>query len=144
MRTNTGITIYNKYISSGAEKYQRTQIPAVAWTSSKARTRMATGGDLAADQAMIYFPYGMGANHLDPKAWQALTSKTGKWTLQIGDIVVKGLVTDDIKDAVVSPPAAAFTASMLKAKYDDVLAISSVDFMDLGSRSLWHWQVGAK
>ena len=68
-------------------------------------------------------------------AWQALTTKTGKWTLQDGDFMVKGLVTDEI--------GAGFTMTALKAKYDDVVMIKSVDTMDAGSSYMQHWQIGA-
>jgi hypothetical protein len=144
MRTNTGLTIYNKYVVAGAERYQRTAIIAVAWENRKAANVIASGGQISVDSARIFIPFVVGANYLKPISWQALFTKTGKWTLQVGDIVVKGVVTDELHDAVVSPPAAAFTVTDLKAKYDDVRVISSVDTMDLGSASMQHWQVGAK
>jgi len=136
MKTNASITIYNKYMVAGVDTYQRTQIPDVAWSSGKARNVIASGGNINSDQASVYVPYARGTNYTLPKAWQALVSKTGKWTLQIGDYVVKGLVTDEITGG--------FTMTSLKAKYDDVLQISSVDTMQAGSLSMWHWQLGAK
>jgi hypothetical protein len=144
MRTNTDLTIYNKIIVAGSETYQRTAISAVAWENRKAANVIASGGQISVDSARVFIPYARGANYLKPKAFQALTSKAGKWTLQVGDVIVRGIVTDEIHDAVVSPPSAAFTLTNLKAKYDDVLVISSVDTMISGSQSLWHWQVGAK
>jgi hypothetical protein len=145
METNSNLTIYNRYIdaTTRSEKYQRVQIIAVMWENRKASNVLATGGNMAADSVSVYIPRQRGANYLAPKAWQALTSKTGKWTLQIGDVIVRGLVSDEIHDAVVSPPSAAFTLTDLKAKYDDVLTIRSVDLMDAGSYSLQHWQLGA-
>lgn len=147
MRTNCDITLYNRYLVSGAEKWQRMQITApvgyaVLWENRKA-SNVIRSGLLAADQATIYIPFSRGAAFLAPKAWQALTTKTANWTLQVGDLIVKGRVTDEIHDAIVSPPSVAFTVTMLKAKYDDVLTIKSVDTMDLGSVSLRHWKVGA-
>lgn len=136
MRTNTGLTLYNRYIDDGAEEYQRTQIEAVAWENRKGANVLRTGGDLAADQAAIYIPFAQGEGYVGPKAWQALETKTGAWTLQVGDFVVKGLISDEI--------GAEFTMSDLKAKYDDVLRITSVDTMDLGSVAMRHWKVGAK
>lgn len=136
MITNADCTIYNKYMSAGSELYQRTQIVDVTWSSGKARNVIASGGNIAADQAAVYVPYARGANYTLPKAWQALVTKTGKWTLQVGDYIVKGLVTDEITGG--------FTMTSLKAKYDDVLQISSVDTMQAGSLSMWHWQIGAK
>jgi hypothetical protein len=132
MRTNANITIYNKYLVAGVETYQSTQIPAVVWSSGKAKNTLATGGAISADQATIHIPFARNANYLDPKAWALLSTKTGKWTLQPGDYVVKGLVSD------------AITITALKAKYDNVLQISSVDTYDGGSLNMQHWQIGAK
>ena len=134
MKTNTGITIYNRV--TGTETYQRTQISAVMWENRKARNVIASGGNMAADQASIYIPMVGQTAYLKPKAWQALVSKTGKFTIQVGEYIVKGLVTDEI--------GTGFTITALKAKYDDVLQISSVDTMDMGSAALQHWKVSAK
>jgi hypothetical protein len=140
------MTIYNKYVdpSTRSEKWQRTQILAVAWENRKAANVRAMGGALAADQASVYIPFERGANYEQPRAWLALVDKSDKWTLKEGDIIVKGLVADEIHDAVVDPPSAAFTVTMLKAKYDDVLTISSVDTRDMGSLNMQHWQIGAR
>ena len=134
MKTNSDLTIYNRVANS--ETYQRTQIVGVVWENRKAANVLASGGNIAADQASIYIPLARGAAYLAPKAWQALVTKTGKWTLQNGDYIVKGLVTDTI--------GTGFTITALKAKYDDVLQITSVDTMDSGSPALQHWQLGAK
>lgn len=143
MLTNANATVYNKYVSAGAEVYQRTQIVdpdgdySVAWENRKGSNVLRTGGTIAADQAAIFIPMSDAPDgYTDPKAWQALVTKTGKWTLQVGDYIVKGLVTDAISGS--------FTISSLKAKYDDVLQISSVDTYDAGPEDLQHWQVGAK
>ncbi len=146
MRTNADVTIYNQYIdaTTRSPKFQRTQIKEVAWENRKA-ANILRSGMISADQATIFIPYARRLNYLGPKAWQALTTKTGKWTIQEGDIIVKGLVSDEIHEAVVGPPAvAAFTVTMLKAKYDDVLVVTSVDPMLSGSLSMQHWKVGAK
>jgi hypothetical protein len=132
MRTNTAATIYNKYVTSRIEYYQRTGILAVEWENRKA-ANVIKSGLLGADSVVIYIPFSVGAYYLKPIAWQA--AKTGKWTLQVGDVIVKGLVTDEITGG--------FTMTDLKAKYDDVVVISSVDTMDYGSLSMRHWQVGA-
>ncbi len=151
MNVNTGITIYNKYIVNSKEAYQRTQVTDIEWQSRKGSNVIATGGNIAADAAKIVIPVVRGTNYLAPKAWQALVSKTGKWTLQIGDFIVKGLITDEIHDLIpeitgppVIPAIPAFTITNLKAKYDDVLSISSVDLKDGGSQLLERWEVAAK
>ena len=135
MRTNADMTIYNKYLSSGADKWQRTQIENVKFEGTKASSGLSSGR-LASNVATIYIPKDRGDNYTAPKAWQALVTKTGKWTLQDGDVIVKGLVTDEI--------GTGFTMTQLFAKYDNVLTITSVDTMDAGSASIQHWQIGAK
>jgi hypothetical protein len=138
VRTNSDCTVYNKYINAATrtEQWQRTQIAGVAWENRKAANVLASGGNIQVDQATVYIPFARGTNYLAPRAWQALVSKTGKWTLQEGDVIVRGLVTDEISSL--------FTITALEKKYDDVLTISSVDFMDMGSTSMQHWQVGLK
>ena len=136
MRTNSDLTLFNRYLVAGAETYQRTVIADVAWENRKAANVLASGGNLAADSVAVYIPLARGDDYLAPKAWQALVSKTGQWTLQVGDVSVRGTVTDTIGPS--------FTLTALKAKYDDVLVITSVDTMDSGSPALQHWQLGAK
>lgn len=141
MRTNCVATVYNGYIGSGAQKYQRTVIGLVAWFNTKA-SNVLRSGLLAADSAVIYVPLALGANYLDPKPWAALSNKAGFWTLAVGDVIVKSLVTDEIHDAVVGPPAVpAFTMTNMKSAHDDVITIKSVDTFDMGSAAMRHWKL---
>ena len=136
MITNADLTLYNKYYdpNTKAESYQRALIVGVVWENRKA-ANVLKSELISADQVAIYIPFARGANYLQPIAWQALTNKAGKWTLQVGDFVVKGIVTDTISGA--------FTITDLKAKYNDVLSIKSVDTMDRGNARMQHWQIGA-
>jgi len=135
MRTNSSITVYNKYIASGVETYQRTQIFNIEWENHKG-ANIIKSGLMTADQATIYIPWARCGLYLTPKVWLAstLTSKAGRWTLSMGDYIVRGLVEDEITTG--------FTMSDLKAKYDDVLQVKSIDIRDMGSISMWHIQVG--
>lgn len=149
MRTNADLTIYNRYVVNGSERYQRTWIQAIAWENRKA-ANVLRSGLLEADSVAVYIPLERGASYLSPRAWGKLADKSGKWTLQPGDYLVKGLVSDEIVDAVPGsdgpppvPAQPAFTITDLKAKYDDVVRINSVDRMDYGSPHLHHWQIGA-
>lgn len=142
MVVNADMTIYNKYFSSGMEKYQRTQILNVKWENRKA-ANVLSSGLLSADSVAVYIPFANNADYVKPKAFQTLITKTGKWTLQEGDYIVKGLVLDEIVAAVIDPPSSAFTITSLKAKYDDVVMIKSVDTLDAGSSNIQHWQLGA-
>ena len=127
------VTIYNRYTVSRSDTYQRSVVEQVKWTDARAANRMAAG-DIANDKAVISVL--SDANYLAPIAWQALVTKTGKWTLQVGDYIVYGTVTDTI--------TALFTISDLKAKYDNVLRITSVDTKEIGSVGLGYWEVSAK
>lgn len=136
MRTNANITIYNRYTEGNVEKYQRTQLRNVVWEDRKGSNIRATGGTIAADQATIFIPLAVGGAYLTPKVW--LQSRAGHFTLKEGDVIVLGLVSDEITQSPV------FTMTNLKSKYDSVLTISSVDSMMAGSLSMRHWKVGAK
>lgn len=133
MRTNTDITIWNKYRVANVDTWQQTQISDVAWEQRHARSQFDSD-----DLATVYIPLARGDDYLKPRVWQALSSKTGKWTLQVGDVIVKGLVSFTLSS---SPP---FTLSALKTAYDDVLVITAVDTFDYGSASLQHFRIGAK
>jgi hypothetical protein len=135
VRTNAPCTLYNKYISAGAEVYQRSEISAVKFENRKA-INVIKSGLLEADAVVIYIPtVVISGYYVEPKAWQALSVKTGFLTLQPGDYIVRGVATE-----VISPT---FTISDLKAKYNDVVRITTVDRQDAGSPSMWHYQIGA-
>lgn len=131
---NAHITIYNRYIDSvtRSEKYQRSEIKNVVWQATKAISN--TRFQLIANVATIFIPFALGADYLKPKEW--ITAQVGKWTLQEGDIIVRGIVNDEITSS--------FTAKNLQETYDDVVTITSVDAMDQGSPNMRHWQIGAK
>lgn len=135
MITNTPMTVYNKYVDNRAEKYQRTVLSAVLWDSSAATIKRRSA-DMQNNKAVIALPHYIGAAYLKAKAWLALANKTAFWTLQAGDVVVRGTVTDEITNG--------FAISALRAKYDDVLEIVSVAFMDQGSPNTHHWEILCK
>ena len=135
MRSNCAwITIYNVYTNPATRQpaYQRVTVPDVTWENRRAANKSAAG-EIAANKATIYILLTRCANYLNPRAWQALPVKTGKWTLQDGDVIVRALATEELTGA--------FTVTALKAKYDDCLTITSVDLMDLGSSAIRHYQV---
>ena len=138
MRTNTLLTIYNKYVdpSTRSEKYQRSLVGKVQWENRKGSNVIASGGQISIDQARIFVPFENVSNYVSPRTWQALADKSDQFTFQVGDVIVKGEVVDAIGDL--------FTITDLKETYDNVLVISSVDTMDFGGLDLQHWQLGAK
>lgn len=140
MRTNTPLTIYNKYVSASTKKeaYQLTHLSCAEWEDRKAVNLLRSGGDVLANQASIFIPFTIAeySTYKKPLAWDALSSKTGFWTLRVGDYIVKGTVSDVIQTG--------FTIVSLINKYDNVLMVTTVDTMDMGSFSLQHWKIGAR
>ena len=133
MQTEADCTVYNKYLVGRVETWQRVQIEGVHWEQ-----RHAVEGDRnSSDIAVVFIPFARGDDYLKPREWQALSNKSEYWTLQIGDVVVKGLVGDELV-------AGTFTLSNLKTAYDDVLMVASVDTRDFGSSALQHWEVTAR
>lgn len=130
MRTNADITIFNKYRVANVDTWQQVQIEGVEWEQRHARSQFDS-----ADLATVFIPIARGDDYLSPRAWQALADKTGKWTLQVGDVIVKGLIIYNLSTS--------FPLGKLKTAYDDVLTITSVDTYDYGSLSLQHWCIGA-
>ena len=135
MIPNGHITIYNRYFVSRVETYQRTVIKNVVWQATKAVSGRSTGV-LASNVATVFIPMARGAAYVKPKAWQALTDKSDNWTLQEGDVIVRGAIADEITTE--------YKLSDLRAAYDDVVTITSIDAMDQGSPNVQHWQVGCK
>ena len=134
MIPNSDITIYNKYFVNRAEVYQRAELTAVVWQSTDAISRAKE--QVAANSALIMIPFAYGANYLKPKAWQALADKTGYWTLQEGDVIVRNIVADEIDTE--------YTISNLRADYDEVVTIHAIAAMDEGSPNMKHWELNCK
>jgi hypothetical protein len=138
MRVDTALTIYNLYInpSTRAEEYTRHEIAEAHWESRKASNVLATGGQSEADQARIFIPLSSLIYYVTPVSWKLLPNKAVYWTVQIGDVIVKGNVSDVINSG--------FTITTLKKTYDNVLIVSSVDPMLYGSEIMQHLQIGAR
>ncbi len=133
MIPNAHITIYNKYIDGAtrSEKWQRTEVFNCVWQGVSAIARFKE--QTPANTILILIPFASGLAYQEPKAWQV--DRDG-WTLQEGDIVVRGLVTDEITGG--------FTLKNLYASHQYVAQISSVAAMDEGSPNVQHWELQAK
>ncbi len=128
------VTVYNKYTENGTEKWQRTVLKGVFWHSIKGAIARKTGVT-SVDSLQLIIPMlakASRAAYSPPKEWAGLADKSGFWTLQSGDIVVKGVITKDIE-----------RSSKELQGLDDVLTITSVDTKDFGG-DMAHWEVSAK
>lgn len=135
MIPNTDITIYNKYTVNRSDAYQRAVVRRVVWQSTQAVSGRGSGR-LSDNVAAIFIPVASAANYVPPKRWRTLASKAGTFTLAEGDLVIRGVVTDEISPTL--------TVSDLRRVHDDAVTITSVDAMLEGSRAVQHYEVGAK
>ena len=136
MRTNADITIYNRYFDKATrlDKYQRTILYGVFWDERKAVNRLQSGLE-DADKVTIIIPFAVTTDkkYAPPKEFEKLEDKTGYFTLQEGDRVVKGAIDFEITGKL----------SDLD-KECEAYTITSVDIKDFGSPHMRHWEVGAK
>lgn len=100
------------------------------WDDQKNRNKSSAGFENA-DQGFIQI-FDDVSNFLLPIAYSKLVDKTGKWTIGLGDKIVKG----DIPDTVL--------VKDLELEYDDVLNVTSVDPKLFGSLRMHHVEIGAK
>lgn len=136
MKTNADFTIYNHYIEGGVDKWHRTYLGRCKWEDRKA-ANVLRSGLLDADSVAVYMPFIKAPTpvYVTPVAWQALTNWDNLFTFQKGDFIVRCNISQEITPE--------FPISKLKAAYDSVVKITSVDRMDAGSARMHHWQIGA-
>lgn len=124
----TDMTIYNNLDKENG-KWCSTQLSGVFWKGIKTRntdtSRMADTHSIT-----VLIPYDVETEKVYKKPKQWKQSPKGAWTIQTGDIVVKGFVEDII-----------CSQKDLKEKYDEVYVVKGAAFNEFGSKELWHWEV---
>lgn len=100
MLANVTITIFNKRADpeTGGYAWKPTTVTGASWYASDAETVDPKGGLIAASRITIRIPEGAdagGKDYADPLAWKAAADVSGMWTLQGGDIIVKGTAEGD-------------------------------------------------
>jgi hypothetical protein len=127
-------TIYNKYFdTSGVEKWQRTILNGVFWDSVKGANYRKTGLENV-DEVMLIIPKNIksGKIYKKPKEWAALQSKSGYFTIFVGDSIIKGNTGYDI-----------VKSSKELERFDDCYKVTKIDYKGFGS-DLDHWEVGGR
>lgn len=122
MFTDT-VTLYNKYMEDGREKWKRTVLGGVHWDAA-AGAILRKAGTERTDSVMLIIPWRSG--YEKPRMWQE--NQTG-WTLRPGDTVVKGVVEMEIVRSIDR-----------ELDVDDKLTITAVDEKKFGGR-MAHWEV---
>jgi len=96
MKCNTDITVYNRYYDSvvGYDRWQRTVIDAAHWHKTT-KTTVTQTGLIAADEITIRIPSPVNG-FVAPEEWKSLPDRSGYWTLQPGDKIIKGETMQEI------------------------------------------------
>jgi hypothetical protein len=131
MKTNTNMCVFNKFTDKNKNiVFKKHLIDHVFWDDSKA-INLNRGYDNA-DDVNVFIPKDQNnmSSYVDPKQYNSLN----KWTLQVGDFIVKG----NVKEKEVSG------IKELTTKYDNVFTISLVDDKDFGSSSMHHFEIRGK
>ena len=133
MITNTKATLYNYYVVNRETQWERTVLDAVLWQSVEGSERVRFGNQ-ESDTVRIAIPktVSTGKTYLEPKAFKALETKTGYFTLEPESKIVKGEVPVgvDFED--------------LERLYDNVVDITTVDNVDYGRARMHYWELMAK
>lgn len=132
MRTNTDITIFNRYVQNRVVKYKKSYIHNVHWEDRKGANIMQSGL-VSSDSSTVFIPFSSVPEYVKPKEF---IEKVQGITLQVEDIIVKGLIEENLENEI--------SIKTLESKYDDVRVITTVDTKDFGSEHMQHWEVGAK
>ena len=132
MTTNTSMSVFNKYTDEEKNvKFKKHLIDNVFWDDSKS-VNLNLGYENA-DEVNVYIPKSQNdlSGYVEPKQYKG---ESGTWTLENGDIIVKGNVDEE-------------EISMIKEltkKYDNTFTITLVDDKDFGSSNMQHFEIKGK
>jgi hypothetical protein len=119
----------------GGNVWEPTVINGASWYLTDASTVDASkGGLVAANKATVRIPEGADAGgkaYADPITYANAEDVSGLWTLQAGDVIVKGEVT-----------GASWTPARLKAAYADCVTVLGVTDNRRAPKAP-HWKVTA-
>lgn len=131
---NDTITIYNKYTGQdGLERWKRTVLSGVYWHTVRGATMRKTGQS-SADSTQVIVPFTAKAarKYIPPKAWQALTDKSGFYTIQSGDTIIKGNIPNEVMSSIKELNG-----------YDEITVVISVDIKNTGN-NMAHFDIMGK
>ena len=132
MTTNTSMSVFNKYTDEEKNvRFKKHLIDNVFWDDSKS-VNLNLGYENA-DEVNVYIPKSQNdlSGYVEPKQYKG---GNGTWTLENGDIIVKGNVDEE-------------EISMIKEltkKYDNTFTITLVDDKDFGSSNMQHFEIKGK
>lgn len=90
------ITLYSHWRNGKTDKWIRTQLRDTSWYGKQASS-VADAGLATADKYVVRVLEDEMGTYITPDEWNAMTfAPSGVWTVQPGDIAVKGLADDEI------------------------------------------------
>ena len=127
------ITVYNKYKQNGVEKWQRTVIQGVHWESTDSAVYRKNGVQFDG-KTLIVIPCRakQGGRFVSSKSFAEAEDKSGIWTLNKGDTVVRGELKYEVEHS----------SSEIQKQCEEAFLIASV--VDNSRSRLPHWEVIAK
>ena len=131
MMTNTSMTVFNKYTEPFTKdvSYKKHLIKQVFWDDSLG-INLNTGYENA-DKVNVYIPFDKNEDdlkeYIEPKHYNGIG-----WTLQNGDFIIRGLVTENEVSGIKDLSAY------------EVFTITMVDDKDFGSENMHHFEIKGK
>jgi len=109
--SDNAVTLYNALYDqdAGYDTYKRTVLSGVSWFARTQTTVSGDGGLLAANEVTLRIPGELCDGYVTPKEYQG---GAGTWTLQPGDLIVKG-----------EGPEATMRPADLQKAYPDMMTI---------------------
>lgn len=148
---NDVITVFNAHVDqdAGGNVWAPTVVTGASWYLTDASTVDASkGGLVAANKATIRIPEDAdtgGKTYTDPVSYKVAQSVSGLWTLQAGDIIVKGNVPttrETTTNGVTTTTAISWTPAALKKAYSDCVTVLGVTD-NRRAPNAPHWKVTA-
>jgi hypothetical protein len=113
---DAGITIYSNLKSGRQSSWTATQIHGCSWHGKQGAT-VGDGGLQNADQYAVRVPESRMQGYIGPDSFNALQQQPeGAWTVQLGDVIVRGLVSDKVANGI----------SEITGKYTDCFTVTGV------------------
>ncbi len=128
------VTVFNARVDpeTGGRAYRPTVIAGASWYETQAEKADAQGGLVSADRVIIRIPADAdagGKRWAEPVEYRAAASADGLWTLNGGDVIVKGAVAGD-----------GWTPARLRAEYPGCATVVGVADNRRAPRAP-HWRV---
>jgi hypothetical protein len=130
--TDQKLTLYNGYVNTTTrtQDYHKTILDWVYWRKTEERSKFEFGADVS-DSTEIFIPYTItGGSLVKPRVFRGLSDKTGYFTFDKEDIVVRDEVSDDL------------TFSELQDEYgSEFVTITSIETVDYGDDWAKYWKL---